>query len=236
METLYGLYVEGSESGSLAAFLMAEGATRASSSDNPCYWYVPSVARTRVREWLEDRSVNFVPTYEFSADPADAIDDLAAHLGIRMLTQLSVVPSSPLIAKDPDDFRIVANRPMLELLEPITRGIEWSPYERLADFSFILSATELPDPVELPKAFNIERLGTGLWDVSGDGRSIITQRNLEHLKQVGISYSTAYSVDGNTYPRKNFPVFGGRVVQVAKQAGVDIVVYLPHEGIEIESW
>jgi hypothetical protein len=236
MKTLYGLYVEGSEWGDLADFLAAEGASRGLDPGDPSSWCVPDSARKRIKERLEGQSVEFTAVYDFEAEPADAADDLAAYLGINLLAPEVIVSSNPLLAKDPDDFRIIANGPMLDLLESVTGNLTWDSYEKRPGFSFLRSAVELPDPVEIPRVLDMQRLDDGLWDVSGDGRSIITLRNLDCLKRNGIAYSSSYLINGEIYPRMKFPVFGGKVVQAAVRAGVDLVIYLPHEGIEIDPW
>lgn len=153
METVYGLYVEGATTGEIPDFLRAEGAVHGPDPDDICYWYVPSAARARVRVWLEERSIDARYVYEFRATPDDRVDDLAAHLGIDYLgvdrlRRWVGADADPLIAKDRDDFRILAT----------------------------------------------------------------------------------------VCPRRRFPVFSERLVQVAKRAGVDLVIHLPYEGYEIEPW
>ncbi|QOV40059.1 hypothetical protein IM697_17670 [Streptomyces ferrugineus] len=237
METIYGLYVEGSKGQSdIASFLLAEGATRSPDPHNPSYWYVPAAARGPIKEWLENRSISFISTYEFQATSTDIVEDLAGHLGLSLLSAEAARQSAPLMAKDPDDFRIIVNNRMLELLAPITQEVIWGRYEQYAELSFLRSAPELPDPIQLSAALSIECFDGDRWDVSGDGRSIMTRRNLDTLNRVGIAYSTAQSVNGNVYPREKFPTFSGRVIQSAKQAGVDLVIYLPPEGLEIKPW
>ena len=245
METRYALYVEGSFPGtSVADYLVAQGATRGPDPDDLGDWLVPADARRRVRAELQRRSVDFLTFHEFLADSGDSVDDLAAHLGITYLTGEDIArragaSSGPLFVKDADDFRIVANDSMLELLAPVVDGLTWEPYEKVPGLSFLSDATVLPDPIELVEPRRFEQLvgdSSGLWDISNDGRKIVTQRNLDHLSRHGIAYSTAFSADGRIYPRKKFGTFGGKAIEVARQAGVDMVIYLPHEKLEIEQW
>ncbi len=56
--------------------------------------------------------------------------------------------------------------------------------------------------------------GNGLWMVLDDGRSVITEKNLTHLRTTGITWSTALEIDGRVLPRPPIPIFGGHLVDL----------------------
>ncbi len=67
--------------------------------------------------------------YAFAAEPTDNPDDLAAYLGIDVLGWSPVTSARPLLATDPDDGRLIANTAMVDLLRPLTSGLEWQRYK-----------------------------------------------------------------------------------------------------------
>lgn len=237
METRYVIYVPASGIGSeLEGVLVAVGGTRVWDPHDTYAWYVPAAARAALLAELERRSAEFVTFYQFVAGVDDPVEERSAYLGLNVISPQEVSEEGPLIVKDPNDFRIVVDQVMRETLRPITRGLVWRAYEKEERLSFLDSATELPDPIELPGAREVDELDDGSWDISADGREVMTRRNLEHLRIHGIAYSVAFKTREQIYRRRPFPVFGGKVIDVAERAGVDMVIYLPSEDYQIPLW
>jgi hypothetical protein len=153
---------------------------------------------------------------------------------------MQVTPGRALLATGPDDGRLVVNTTLLELLRPLTTGLEWQRYEHAtAELWSLTSARELPEPIRIPRPVSMVQGMNGLWMVMDDGRSVITQSNLEHLRSVGIGWAVTLEVNGDVLPQPAIPVFGGRVLEVILKAGVELAIpplYLIDERTPVPVW
>jgi hypothetical protein len=237
MKTEYLVYLDDEADAQLDAFLVARGA-RAEADFGA--WWVPDDSRRPVLAELERRRLEFELRYAFSAESADKIDDLAAYLGVDGLEWLPVTSERPLLATEPDDGRLIANTNLLELLGPSTSGLNWQRYEHsAAELWSLTSASELPEPIRIPRALSMVEGKNGLWMVMDDGRSVLTHDNLTHLRTTGIAWAVALEIDGKVLPRPAIPVFGGRVLDLILKSGVDLAIpplYLIDERTTVPVW
>ena len=237
MKTNYLVDLDDEADPQLRRFLIGQGATPTSEFGE---WRVPADSRRSVKSELQERALEFRLRYEFAAEPVDNIDELAAFLGIDVLTTPPFTGTRALLAKDPEDDALIANTTMVRLLEPVTSELEWQRHGDITgELWSLTSASELPDPIHTPHAFTTVQGGNGLWMVMDDGRSIITAASLSHLRASGISWATKKVVDGRVLPHPAIPVFGGRVLDVIDRHHVELAfppLYLLPEQSTIASW
>lgn len=237
MKTSYLVNLDEEADPQLRVFLVGRGVEPESGFGE---WRVPADSRSSVKEELQRRKLEFRLRYEFSAEPTDSVDELAAYLGIDILTASRVSPSRPLLAKDPEEDSLIANTTMVELLQPVTSELEWQRYDdAIDDLWSLTSASELPDPIHTPHAFATIQGGNGLWMVLDDGRSIITESSLNHLRVSGIAWTTKKVVEGRVLAHPAIPVFGGRVLDIIDNQHVELAfppLYLLHEQSTVAPW
>lgn len=237
MKTNYMVTLDEEADPQLHAFLVSQGAEAESGFGE---WRVPADSRGSVKEELQQRKLEFRLRYEFSAEPIDSVDELAAYLGIDVLTASRMTPSRPLLAKDPEEDSLIANTTMVDLLQPVTSELEWQRYDdTIDDLWSLTSASELPDPIYTPHAFVTVQGGNGLWMVLDDGQSIITEPSLNHLRESGIAWTTKKVVEGRVLAHPAILVFGGHVLEIIDNHHVELAfppLYLLHEHSTVAPW
>ncbi|MFF3455046.1 hypothetical protein ACFYXH_12060 [Streptomyces sp. NPDC002730] len=237
MKTSYLVTLDEEADPQLHSFLASQGATPESRFGE---WRVPTGSRGSVKEELHRTGVEFRLRYEFSAESTDHVDELAAYVGIDILTTSRITSSHPILAKAPEGDSLIANTTMVDLLEPVTSDLEWQRHDGTIDDLWSLTlASELPDPIHTPHAFATVQGGNGLWMVLDDGRSIITDSGLSHLRVYGIAWTTRKLVQGRVLAHPAIPVFGGRVLDIIDKQHVELAfapLYLPHEQSSVAPW
>ncbi|MFF0287938.1 hypothetical protein [Streptomyces sp. NPDC005262] len=220
MKTDYLVSLDEEADPQLHAFLVGQGARLTTEFGE---WRVPQHCRASVKAALQQRALDFRLRYEFLAEPTDSVDELAAYLGVDVLQDSRVTPSRPLFAKAPEDDSLIASTAMVGLLEAVTSELGWQRYSDAAgDLWSLTSASTLPDPIRTPHAFATVQGRNGLWMVMDDGRSIITESSLRHLRLCGIAWTTKKMVEGRVLPHPAIPVFGGRVLDVIDKHHVEL--------------
>jgi hypothetical protein len=237
MRTDYLVNLDEEADPQLHAFLVGHGAETESGFGE---WRVQADSRSSVKEELQRRKLEFRLRYEFSAEPTDSVDDVAAYLGIDVLTAPRGTHPRPLLAKDPEDDSLIANTVMVDLLQPVTSELEWRRYnDTIDDLWSLASASDLPDPIHTLHAFATVQGGNGLWMVLDDGRSVITESSLAHLRECGIAWSTKKVVEGAILPHPAIPVFSGRVLDIIDSQHVELAfppLCLLREQSTVDPW
>ncbi|WP_093160946.1 hypothetical protein [Saccharopolyspora antimicrobica] len=206
-----------------------------SSADDPFDWIVNAENRNEVEGLLRRVSADYKLFYEFEVDATDAIDRIAAYLSIDTFTP-GIDTSKSAILKTPADFSLAATKPLIDSLGDITAGLSWTKHENFGELFKLSGAAELPDPVKLPGIHRVQKLTTGRWEASYDGRALMTSNNLKTLSSCGIAWITSFSDYSDTYQQEPFPVFSGNLLQTLKRAGASVAAYLPPEDFEITPW
>ncbi|MEU1891420.1 hypothetical protein ACH4D4_23925 [Streptomyces pristinaespiralis] len=234
MNISYVLYLEESAQQALASALTELGCKH---TDEIGVWSVPVSARPRVKEITEPfapHSFRFM--YSLSTEETDDPDRLAAFLGVSFLEDREDQPRC-ILAKDPDDFSLIGNNELRDALGGV-EGISWTPRSE-AGLWRLAPTSALPDPLRIPNPVDMSQGEDGLWHILGDGRTIVSIKNLDHLQEHGVAYSNRRSTSEGTFDVRPIAVFGKRFIDAVQEAGVTMPIapiYLIPEDMKVEEW
>ncbi|MFI6438197.1 hypothetical protein [Streptomyces sp. NPDC050759] len=190
------------------------------SSPSPTRWTGPAKEVLSAYAELRRRGIQCYLLHDFEPGDSDRPENYGALLSLIPEDAVDLREDIPLLIGTEDESSSLANRPLLDLLAPVTKGVEWTPREDGILWE-LLRAPRLPEPVSLLTVFSKEQGSTGRWMISHDGRRVLTARNLEFLRECGIAWTDSEEVEGQVYPVPSSLVFGGRVVEVLVSHGVE---------------
>ncbi|MFI9173365.1 hypothetical protein [Streptomyces lincolnensis] len=190
------------------------------SSPSPTRWTGPAESVLSAYAELRRRGIQCYLLHDFEPDDSDRTENYGALLSLVPEDAVSLQEEVPLLIDTEDESSSLANRPLLDLLAPVTSGVEWAPRED-GLFWELVQAPRLPEPVSLRTVFSKEQGSTGQWMISHDGRRVLTAHNLAFLREHGIARTDSEEVDGQTYPVPSSLVFAGRVVEILVSHGVE---------------
>jgi hypothetical protein len=234
MHITYILYLEDSAHEALSSTLIDLGCER---TDEIGVWRIPDAARPEIKSLTRPFGPDdFQFLYSLAVDDTDDENRLAAFLGIDLLRDPEDRPRC-LLAKDPDDFSLIGNTELKDALRNMN-GISWREHEE-ADLWRLTPTSSLPDAIDIPNPLNSSRGDDGLWHILGDGRSIISHRNLSHLQKCGVAFSKQRRTSEGTFDVRPFPVFSRHFIDTIQEAGATMPIapiYLIPEDVRIEEW
>ena len=189
-------------------------------SPRPGQWSGPEDVVLPVYSELRRRGIQCYLLHAFHPDASDRPERYGALLSLIPESEAILRADFPALLETDDGRVTLANQPMLDLLVPVTKGVEWI---RRADgpLSELVAAPSLPEPVVLINTFNFDRGTTGLWMIAHDGRMVLTESNLKFLHEHGLAWSDSYMVKGERYPVAPFLTFAGRVSDLLRSRGVE---------------
>lgn len=213
--------------------LLAESGARPQT--DPMGWLMPSPeASAAVEAHLRSVGFPFEIFFEMFPTPGEPLDRLAAYLPLDDFEAIDAVPGTLVLACDEESLDTVASVEIVRLLEAVTAGMSWSPYDGHSGFLRLSRAAELPEPVVVPRAMFLSQGASGRWAVQSDGRELLNPRNLDVVRKAGIAQTTACVVDTEVLLWRRPPIFGGAVLAVLRDQEVNGVLappsFLGHTG------
>jgi hypothetical protein len=176
-------------------------------------WTGPADAVLSAFTELQQRGIQSYLIHDFFPDDSDQPDRYGALLSLVPESDANVRDDVPALISSDDEEADLANQALLDLLAPLTKGLEWTRREdgRLWELTH---APRLPDPVSLGATHSFDQGATGLWMIAHDGRMILSDRNLEFLDEHGIAWTDSEAVDGQTYPTASSLIHSGRIADL----------------------
>ncbi|WP_405902073.1 hypothetical protein OG696_02450 [Streptomyces sp. NBC_00656] len=121
-------------------------------------------------------------------------------------------PEDTAILIEPMTYCVLMSENLIKKTITLVSGVQWEIFDEVPALRRIVSARRLPEPIIIPGASKRTQGETGMWYVEGDGREILSQRNLDFLKKHGIAFTSECLADGILLTRPAVPVFSGQVV------------------------
>ncbi len=130
------------------------------------------------------------------------------------------------VAKDYQTERLVVNSRVKSILESLTQKVQWSELEASGKQKWFAMeiVQHLPDPIFIPAPFATEpnEHPSGTYSLQFDGRSIITEPNVQAVKKYGICLPDRMKVNSKILRRYPVPlVASGAVVYALRSARVN---------------
>ncbi|GHI09574.1 hypothetical protein AQI88_27770 [Streptomyces cellostaticus] len=189
-------------------------------SPRPGQWVGPAEAVLPVYSELRRRGIQCYLLHAFQPDASDRPERYGALLSLIPETEANLRADFPALLETDDGRVALANQSTLDLLAPVTKGVEWTGRAD-GPLSELAAAPSLPEPVLLVTAFNFDQGTTGSWMIAHDGRMVLTESNLKFLHEHGMAWSDSYMVKGERYPVAPFLMFAGRVSDLLLSRGVE---------------
>ncbi|MGY5124732.1 hypothetical protein [Streptomyces nigrescens] len=200
-----------------SAFMRSRGAH----SPRMSCWTAPKDTLASIVSELEERGTQFYRLYAFTPDESDPPEEYGAHLSLFREDEKTPAEGTPALLKSEDESAHVATLPLLDVLSPLTHGVEWQERENGSLWE-LAHAPQLPDPVSLPATYGLDQGSTGLWMISHDGRMVLTKKNLAFLNTHGMAWVDSYEANGERYPISPMLTYGGRVLESLSSSGVEL--------------
>lgn len=185
----------------------------------PAEWLMPSRdTAERMAHTLQGAGVKCFVYYWCTPTENDRIEDLAAYLPLEQLGEEDwFEPDDSVIMLDGTTRSILISENLVDKINAISAGILWETFERIPGALHISSARFLPEPIQIPRVMGLTQGTTGMWFVEGDGREILSKRNLEFLQKNGIAFTSKCTAGGKILIRPTVPVFSGRVISLLRE-------------------
>jgi hypothetical protein len=226
METRYFLELATPPDADLREQLLASGALLESALTG---WALPSEQVWQdIEAALKDRQVEHDLFYEYAPTATDDDDELAAFLPLTALSAAEPVTPGQLIAlRDEETSSTVASERLVDLLAPVTTGLEWQPIEGSGDLLRLTAARPLPEPVVVPHAVFRSKGMDGRWAVQSDGRELLTDASRKLVREAGAAFAPECVVDGDVLPWLRPLLVSRRVLRVLTEHDVQGVAGAP---------
>ncbi|HAZ48358.1 MAG TPA: hypothetical protein DDW76_26350 [Cyanobacteria bacterium UBA11369] len=194
--------------------------------------------------YLKKQGLRYVRYYDFELEPDELDSYPALRLGLMPLHAMdepflssvkffvkSFVKDGQEIIKDVETGQIIVSARVQEILERMTKGVEWTPQPISAGQKwFWMVPQQLPEPIFIPNPYSITRYDRSnipdVYEVDFDGRRVASDANVAFLAEVGVAMN--YQSQTPTEIIKTDPeaIATGKIINALKSIGVkDILEY-----------
>jgi hypothetical protein len=195
---------------------------------DPWSWRTPSVeVFAALVAKLNDRGISFETFIEFLPSQGEDLERLAAYVGLDDFTEVRATASDLVMASDERTFATVVSARMRQHLSTMTTGLTFDPLAQHDGFFVITEAVQLPEPIILPRTIFLSEGTDGVWAVQSDGRELLTEANLQTVRESGMVYAPRCETNGQVLRWRRPPIFSGPVLAQFRDMDIQGIIDPP---------